>query len=169
MSTPPPEMLVVDACVLINFLHIDRMDLLRDLPVKLLVTDHVEGEINIYDEEQKMRLQAALDAGCCEMCSVKGDKALKMFGQLSDTGRLGEGESATIAHALSIGAGVATDDKRAAREARRIDGQLVIVGTEDLMRWMICEGLLSVSEADEIKDEWEAEHCFKMEIGSFGE
>lgn len=46
---------------------------------------------------------APLAAECCEVCRVEGEAALGTFGRLTGTQRLGIGESATIAHALSMG------------------------------------------------------------------
>ena len=45
MPAPPPILLVTDTSVLVNFLRIDRMDLIRDLSPRFLVTDHAAGEI----------------------------------------------------------------------------------------------------------------------------
>lgn len=164
----PPIILVTDTSVLVNFLRIDRMDLIRDLSPQFLVTDHAASEITEFYADQLARFQAAVAAGCCEVCRVESDAALEMFGQLTDTQRLGIGESATIAHAISIGAGVALDDRRAANEARRISDGLVVLGTVDLTVRMIVEGLLSVEGADAIKDDWAANHRFRLKIASFG-
>lgn len=169
MPGPPPMVFVMDTSVLVNFLRIDRMDLIRDMSPQVLVTDHAAGEITAVYEEQLARFEAAVAARCCAVCRVEGDAALEMFGQLTGTRRLGIGECATIAHAVSIGAGLALDDKRAANEARRIGGDMVVLGTADLTVRMIAEGLLSVEEADAIKDDWAANHRFTLKIGSFGD
>lgn len=169
MSVPPPIVLVTDTSVLVNFLRIDRMDLIRDLSMRFIVTDHAASEISDVYGEQFARFEAAIATRCCEVCRVESDAALEMFGRLTGTHRLGIGESATIAHALSIGAGLALDDKRAANEARRIDERLVILGTADLTVQMIREGLLSVWEADAIKDDWATNHRFRLKITSFKE
>lgn len=169
MHAPPPIVLVTDTSVLVNFLRIDRMDLIRDLSPQFLITDHAAGEITDVYGDQLARFEAAVAAGCCEVCRVEDEAALEMFGQLTGTQRLGIGESATIAHAISIGAGLALDDRRAANEARRINGGLVVLGTVDLTVQMIVEGLLSVQEADAIKDDWAANHRFRLKIASFGD
>lgn len=153
MTEPSLAVLVIDTSVLVNFLQIDRMDLIRDLSSRFLVTDHAAGEISDAYGEQRARFDAALAAECCEVCRVESDAALEIFGRLTGIRRLGIGESATIAHALSIGAGVALDDRRAANAARRIDERLVILKTERLMVQMIHEGLLSVATADAIKED----------------
>lgn len=169
MSVPPPIVLVSDTSVLVNFLRIDRMDLIRDLSTRFIVTDHAASEISDVYEEQFASFEVAIATRCCEVCRVESDAALEMFGRLTRTHRLGIGESATIAHALSIGAGLALDDKSAANEARRIDERLVILGTADLTVQMIREGLLSVGEADAIKDDWATNHRFRLKITSFKE
>ncbi|MFO1144429.1 MAG: hypothetical protein U1E59_19060 [Amaricoccus sp.] len=145
------------------------MDLIRDLSPKFLVTDHAAEEISELYAEQRARFAAALAGGCCELCRVEGEGALELLGQLTETSRLGIGESATIAHALSIGAGLAIDDRRAVIEARLISDRLVIVGTADLTVQMIREGLLSVADADAMKDDWATNHRFRLKIRTFGD
>ena len=169
MPAPPPVLLVTDTSVLVNFLRIDRMDLIGRLSSRFLVTDHAAGEITDVHFEQLARFHAAIAAGSCEVCRVENDAALELFAQLSGTQRLGVGESATIAHAISIGAGLALDDKRAANEARRIHSGLPIFGTADLVVQMIVEGLVSVEDADAIKDDWAANHRFRLKITTFGD
>ncbi len=54
---------VADTSVLINFLKIDRMDLVGRYPGRLLATDHVESELAEDYPEQKARYAAAMTAG----------------------------------------------------------------------------------------------------------
>lgn len=165
----PDAILVTDTSVLVNFLRIDRMELLRDLPCRFVVTDHASGELTDFYPEQVERFNAALAAGYVEACTVTDEASLDIFGRLTGTTRLGVGESATIAHAMVTGAGVAIDDRRAINEARRIAEGLVIVRTADLMVRMIQEAMLTVEEADAIKDDWAANHRFRIPVASFAE
>lgn len=165
----PDAILVTDTSVLVNFLRIDRMELLRDLPCRFVVTDHASGELTDFYPEQVERFNVALAAGYVEACTVTDEAALDIFGRLTGTTRLGVGESATIAHAMVTGAGVAIDDRRAINEARRIAEGLVIVRTADLMVRMIQEAMLTVEEADAIKDDWAANHRFRIPVASFAE
>lgn len=165
----PSSILVTDTSVLVNFLRIDRMALLRDLPCQFLVTDHAASEVKDFYPEQVERYNAALATDCIEACAVTDDVALQIFGRLTGTSRLGIGESATIALALTSGAGVAIDDRRAINEARRIEANLPIFRTTDLVVEMIRCDLLKLSEADAMKFEWETNHRFRIPIGSFSE
>lgn len=165
----PNVILVTDTSVLVNFLRIDRMDLLHALSHDFLVTEHAAAEVTELYADQLSRFEAALASGCFQICRVESDEALDLFGQLTGTSRLGVGESATIAHALSIGAGIAIDDRRAINEARRVSHDLTIVGTVDLAVEMIRQGLLTRDEADAIKDDWAKNHRFRVKFGSFAE
>lgn len=169
MFVPPSVLLVTDTSVMVNFLRINRMDLIRDVSPRFLITDHAAKEISEVYAEQLARFEAALVDGCCEVCRVEEEAELELFRQLTATSRLGIGESATIAHALSIGAGLAIDDRRAVNEARLLGDHLVIVGTAELTVQMIREGLLSVPDADAIKDDWATNHRFKLKIRTFGD
>lgn len=165
----PDAILVTDTSVLVNFLRIDRMELLGALPCRFIVTDHAAGELTDFYPEQVERYQAALAAGHVEACTVTDEASLDIFGQLTGTTRLGVGESATIAHAMVTGAGVAIDDRRAINEAQRIADGLVIVRTADLMVRMIEHALITVAQADTIKDDWAANHRFRIPIASFAD
>lgn len=169
MTNLPHAILVTDTSVLVNFLRIDRMELLRDLSCRFLVTDHAAGELTDFYPEQVERYQAALAAGYVEACTVTDDAALEIFGHLTGTTRLGVGECATIAHAIVTKAGVAIDDRRAINEARRMADSLVIVRTADLVVRMIQEALLTIDQADSIKDDWAANHRFRIPVTSFAD
>ena len=54
---------VADTSVLINFLRIDRMDLIGHHPQRFLATDHVEAELTSDYPDQRMRYQAAVVSG----------------------------------------------------------------------------------------------------------
>lgn len=169
MTTSPPVILVTDTSVLVNFLRVDRMDLIRAVSPRFLVTEHAATEITEVYGEQVARFDAALAAGCFEICRVEAEAALDLFGHLTATTRLGVGESATIAHALAIGAGVAIDDRRARNEALRISSELSILSTADLVVLMIREHLLTVGQADKVKYDWAENHRFRLKISSFAD
>jgi len=54
---------VADTSVLINFLRIDRMDLIGHHPQRFLAADHVEAELTSDYPDQRMRYQAAVVSG----------------------------------------------------------------------------------------------------------
>ena len=62
---------------------------------------------------------------------------------------------------------LAIDDRRAIIEARRTDQALRIVTTPDLIVSMIRQRLLTVLEADVIKDEWATKHRFPPQAKYF--
>ena len=64
---------------------------------------------------------------------------------------------------------LAIDDKRASKEVAARCPTLNIITTQDLMVSMIQGGLLSVAEADAIKEEWASIHKFRLKIASFSE
>lgn len=166
--TEPTVILVTDTSVLVNYLRIDRMDLIGRLSIRFLVTDHAAGEILGDYPEQVVRFDRAIADNIIEVCSVSDD-ALELFARLTSTARLGVGESASIAYALSIGAALAIDDRRAIKEARRIDDRVVILGTANIMCQLIREGLITLAEADAILLDWATNHRFKLKFQSFAE
>lgn len=62
MNTPVLRIVVTDSNVLINLMHVSRLDLLRSLPGhEFVVPDHVREEIT--NPDQRAALDAAIDAG----------------------------------------------------------------------------------------------------------
>lgn len=163
---PGRPAVVLDASVLINFLRVDRMDLIGNLPLRFAITEHVSAEVSEHYAEQRSRLEAALTACALEQHAVRDPAALSFFRRLMDTGRLGAGESAAIAYAAVNGFALAIDDRRAAREAHRLIPGLAVVGTADLIVVAIQAGLITVPEADAIKDDWTAKHRFRLSEAS---
>lgn len=164
-----PSIIVSDTSVLVNFLRIDRMDLIAGHSHDFVVTDHVAGEITGHYPDQRARLAAALAVGTLRQVSVTDPAELALFGSLGASGRLGAGECSAIALAIHHGHVLAIDDRRAAKEARRLSPRLQILRTQELVVSMIRENLLDVHEADAIKETWATEHRFRFKFDSFRE
>jgi hypothetical protein len=160
---------VADTSVLINFLRIDRMDLLGRFPSRLLATDHVVAEIE--DPGQRARYLAAVGAGYVETCTVSDPDELALFARLGPGQRLGAGECSAIAVALRRNHAIAIDDNkamsRAVREAGLAGARLNILRTQDLMVALIRAGVITAEEADTIKRDWERHHRFRIKATSF--
>lgn len=128
---------ITDTSVLVNFLCIDRMDLIARHSHRSMITGHVMEEITDHYPEQQARLNAALADGTLEVVTVTGDAALDLFRILSDTCRLGAGESAAIACAIANNYAIAIDDRAAANQARKLKSDLVVLGTQEIMVHLI--------------------------------
>ena len=150
-----------------NFLRIDRMNLIAGHSHEFIVTDHVAGEVSDHYPDQQQRFAAAVEAGALAQHDVTSPAEMALFGMLSTSGRLGLGECSAIAVAVHRRHILAIDDRRATMQARGADPTLRILTTQDLMVSMIGEGLLDIVEADRIKDEWAALHRFQLKLASF--
>lgn len=163
------RILVSDTSVLINFLKIDRMDLIRDVSFQFIATEHVADEITQNYSKQFERFRDAVALGVVEEITLDTTDELVLYARLTQTGRIGLGECSAISYASTRGCVLAIDDRRATREATKVDADLEILRTEDLVVLMIQETLLTVVQADLIKREWEADHRFALKFGSFQE
>ena len=165
------SVVVADTSVLINFLRVDRMDLIGRYPGRLLATDHVESELAGDYPEQRARYEAAVRAGLLDTCSVTNPAEVALFLRLGPGVRLGAGECSAVAVALSRGYGVAIDDNRAInvalREAALVGTKLTVLRTHDIMVALIRASALTVDEADQVKAEWEQHHRFRLKTRSF--
>lgn len=161
--TVGPLIVVADASFLINFININRMDLIARHPSQFLITGHVDDEI-IFQSQRDV-LHAALEAGILQKCSVDEVGDLEVFIKLRQD--LGSGESSAIAFASRRGHAIAMDDGKAIRFAKRLSESLRVIQTKDLLLSMIQVGVLDVPEADSLKDELAARHKFNMGIRSF--
>lgn len=88
---------ITDTSVLVNFLVLDRAELLARLPGhRFVVAEHVRAEITDHYQEQLQRLEAAFAAGILEEIRVTDLPEVQLFAQLTATG-LGIGECSAIA------------------------------------------------------------------------
>src|SRR5581483_9763052 len=110
------EIAVSDTSVLINFLAVDRVDLLVH-HYSILITDHVRREVTLHYPDELMRLEKALTAGQITEVAVATVEELGIFADLINSPkRLGIGECAAMAAAVHRGVSIAIDDRVAIRQ-----------------------------------------------------
>jgi predicted nucleic acid-binding protein len=165
----PSPIVIADTSVLINFLAINRMDLIERHSCRFLITDQVRQEITEHYQEQFSHLKEVLEQGILEEISVTDPEEVEAFAKLTELESFGHGECACIAVALHRSYTLAIDDKKAIKQARLSCPTIRIATTEDLMVSMINTGLITVNEADAIKDEWALSYKFKLKISSFAD
>ena len=166
MSAPTTRIVVTDASVLINLIHVGRLRLCADLPhLRFTVPDHVRQEIR--RSGQRAELDRALKAKLFDTASITDPVGLSKFAAL--TARLGRGETACLVLAEMNGWTVASDEKgRFRREAVGRIGKNRILGTVDIFLRAIQANLITVDEADADKAKLETNR-FKMPFHSFRE
>lgn len=155
--------MVVDTSVLLNFIHLDRLDLFGDLPAyTFVICDQVNAEVVL--QGQRSILASALSAGHLGETAADSPDQLELFIELSRT--LDPGESASLAVAVSLGWLVAVDERAAQREADRRLGTGRCITTPGVIVEAIRAGLVSIEEADRMKGAL-ALNKFKMTFRSF--
>jgi hypothetical protein len=159
MNTTAQTDVILDTSVLVNFLAIDRIDLLATHPqFRFLITAHVQGEVTHVI--QAARLAAALQNGQLSLLPPGTHAELATFAKLTTT--LGIGESAAIAAAVHRSMRVAVEDRAARRTAETLVGSANVLTTSDLMVSIIQYAILTVAQADTIKLDWETNHRFAL-------
>ena len=166
MTSDPETIVVADANVLINLMHVSRLDFCADLPgFRFMVPDHVSREIR--RPEQQSQLDDALERGDLHPCSIDHLEDISLFAKLIE--RLGRGEAACLVLAKRHGWTIASDEKgRFRREASKRVGSHRLIGTPDLYVLAIQAELLTVEAADSDKAILERKR-FKMRFSSFRE
>lgn len=146
MSTPLRRIVVTDANVLINLMHVSRLGLLAKIPNhEFVVPEHVREEITIL--EQRTTLDAAISDGWLKIEVITDLGAITVFTEL--VARIGRGEAACIALAAQKGWLIASDEKkRFLREATARVGAGSVITTADVFVLAIKAGLLTVQETD---------------------
>lgn len=160
------RVVLTDTNILINFIRLDRLDLLGMIPgYQFQVPDHVVEEIR--DREQRERLETGLQSGFITALSITDLDEIESYAQFHRS--LGQGEAACLAVAVRRGYCVASDDRRAFRKAVVEGvGKERILTTTDLIVLAIRAGLATVEDADEWKVTLETNR-FKMRFTSFRE
>lgn len=153
MTTSTVLEVILDASVLINFLTIDRVDLLQHLPGhRFVIAAHVAGEITYHDDAQ--RLATAIQAHTLQLLPAGSHCELATFARL--TTMLGIGESAAIAAAQHRSMLIAVEDRTARRTAESLVGKNNVLSSFDLVLRAVQAGLVTITDADAIKADWEA-------------
>ena len=163
------NIIVSDTSVLLNFLKIDRLDLLERCSDEFFITEHVEAEISEFYPQQFRRFQKAMEEKLFHKIDLEQPTELDLFAEFSRKQLLGRGESSAIAVAICRNFGLGIDDVKAIKSARMIRPDLPIFRTQDLMISMLQQQILDASEADKILETWATEHRFKLKITSFRE
>lgn len=159
---------LLDTSVLINFLAINRIDLLARHPgFRFTITEHVRAEVSTHYSEQLARLLAALAEGGLEEARVESIEELALFARFTENPRLGLGECAATAAAITRGSILAIDDKAARKAALEYSPRLGLIDTQAIVLSLIRAGELTVQEADSIKEIWAQQHNFRLRIDSF--
>jgi predicted nucleic acid-binding protein len=160
------KLVFVDASVLINFLHLDRLDLLGSFKeYRFAVPEEVEEEI--LWPELTARLKAARESGHITVEPTTDLKEISRIGDLRQV--MGRGEAACLAMAEHRQGLIASDERgRFLREAQEGLGLHRVLDTPGLMLLAIRRGLLDVDAANRLKACLER-HRFKMRFASFDE
>ena len=167
MCRKAPTPIVLDTSVLLNFIKIGRIDLLGRLGTSVVLLDQVFDEVR--RPEQRKAVEDAVAAGTLGLQSVRNPAEVALFAELRTGGRLGAGECAVLAVALTRGWIAGLQDRRAQFEGKRRGKNLDFCQTEDLVLKLIRTGYLTLKEADRFLAEWEAQHHFRSRLTSFGD
>jgi predicted nucleic acid-binding protein len=161
-----PRLVLTDTNVLLNLAFVDRLDLLGAFPdLRFCAPREVVEEV--LRPRERALVDWALTQGTLGEMVLEGSEPLALFAELLQI--MGRGESACLALAAHHRSWIASDEKRAfRREAVRLLGAGSILNTPGLIVLAIRRNLLSLDEADEIKQALER-HRFKMTFGSFSE
>jgi predicted nucleic acid-binding protein len=166
MTAATRRVVVTDANVLINLMHVERLSLLGGLSgYEFVVPDHVRAEIT--NPAQVEMLDEAASRGFLRIEPVTDLGALTLFAEL--VAHLDSGEAACLALAVTKGWMVASDEKR--RFRREADARLgpgSVLRTQDLFVLAIRESLITIEQADADKAVLE-QRRFKMSFASFRE
>ena len=110
---------VVDTSVLINFLCIDRMDLIAGHSHSFIVTEHVAVEVKDYYSDERRRVDDAFKSSAIREERVEARILAAISSSSATSARLGLGERSAIALSISRGWKLAIDDRRQQRKPSR--------------------------------------------------
>lgn len=173
MATDGRTKAIIETSVLLNFLKIDRADLLAQHPdYRFVVIDFVKNEVGTkpYYAAHAARLTKAIAAGeLLEDGPAEATEPAELAAFAAMPSVIGEGERAAIAAAYARGLPLAMEDRRAWNRSAALSSTLTRLNTEAIMVSLIKTGALTVGEADAIKVDWQANHRFMLTFGSFAE
>ncbi len=162
---PAQRIVVTDANVLINLIHVDTLAMVASLQdYKFVVVDAVVAEIT--DPQQAAVLQTAFAQNYLQRQSLT-ELDVALFAELVQV--MGRGEAASLALAAGKDWYLACDEKRVfRRKAIEILEEDRLFTTPGILVLCIRQGLMTIDEADRLKAVLETKR-FKMTFGSFRE
>ena len=162
---PACESVALDASVLINFLILNRMDILGRLGrYHFVVLDAVDAEIS--RPEQRTTLRRSLDQGLLQGDVAAGPEELRVFAQL--LGAMGVGEAACVAAAVHRGWLVASDERGAFRRiATDRIGTGGIITTPAILAEAVKADIITLDELEQARQEL-GRNRFTIPPGTFG-
>lgn len=140
----------VDATVLINLIRAGRLDILGALEAwRFVVPDQVVEEVS--DPEQATVLGRTFEAGRLHRDSSTDPEEIATYAELKL--RMGKGEAACLAIAVTRGWMLASDDRGRAfrRLVRERIGEDRLIDTPGIVRIAQRDGVVSADEADRIR------------------
>jgi predicted nucleic acid-binding protein len=158
------RVVVTDANILINLMHIDRVDLLGKLPpYSFVVPEQVIKEVT--DLAQTAAIQTAIASGVLQEVKLTDLSELAIYAELVQT--LGTGEAACLALAQCRSWFIASDEKRKFyRETVARLGTGRLLNTSGILIHAIKLGVITVEDADHAKAVLE-QRRFVMKFSSF--
>lgn len=169
MATDGRSPAIIDTSVLVNFLALDRADLLARHPLhRFVVVDLVRDEV--VKRTSSERLLAAFQAGYVlpdgppEAVAIE---EIAAFAAISLYDALGRGECAASAAAHARGLPLFMDDEAAWKKVDLAFPGMAREGTATLVAALVKSGVLDVAQADAMKADWEANHRFRLKFASF--
>jgi predicted nucleic acid-binding protein len=159
-------LVVADASFLINFLVLDRVDILGRLAqFRFHLVNHVRAEIRY--EDQRARLQAALERTLVTEIEITDPGEARLYDEFR--GFLGDGESASLAVAVNRRWVIAADEKgRFRREVFARLGEDYLLNTLGALLTAIRTGVITVAEAEALRMQLRA-HRFEKDLTPFDE
>jgi predicted nucleic acid-binding protein len=152
-----------DACFLINFLAVDRMDLLESL-VSYRFQCALEVSREVVRQVQAERLDRAIRAGILDLVEIVDLAEIALVTDLLHE-QLGRGESACLALAESRGWVLASDERgRFRRLASERIGEGRLMTTRDALEQAVAVGSLDGSDARALAEDLRDNHRFTMAI-----
>jgi predicted nucleic acid-binding protein len=165
MSGGPIRTVVLDASVVINLIHAGRLDLLGSLEGYAFVVPEQVIVLEVTYPDQARALAEGLDQGWLRREGSTDTAEIALYAELAVV--MGKGEAACLAVAACRGWMVGCDEGgRFRREAVARLGRERLVNTPGVIVLAIRRGLLSVEEADAIKEVL-AERRYQMPFASF--
>lgn len=157
-SNRPLQKVVLDTSVIINYANVNRLHLLLRVIDEIVFVPDVSREVT--REHQRIALGSMLMES---QCSFIDDDALssEAITIASRTG-LGRGECFAYHHARENDCYFASDDRRAIRIFSRIEENVPIITSVDILKLLLQGEIVDDVEAAEIVADWSSTYRFQV-------
>jgi predicted nucleic acid-binding protein len=137
--------IIFDTCSLVNLMNGNQLDSILSIrEIKFFIGPAVYGEVSKV-ENQKLIIDNAIEQG--RLIEWEGELDFDLLNTIYEEYGLGDGETESIAIAISKACSICCDDKKARNAAKNELSQSIIIGSLGMLKMAVMDNIIKCTDA----------------------